>query len=63
MQKIVVSDREKNVVKEHTNILNMSPLRFSEKFEDAYNIVLILDNNQEQFANHSSRSRRMIENI
>ena len=40
----------------------MPPLSFGEKFEDAYDVVLI-SNDREQFANHSSQSRRMIENI
>ena len=37
----------------------MPPLSFGEKFEDAYNVVLILDN-REQFVNHNSQFRRMI---
>ena len=57
-----ITESRKDVVKENTNILSMSPLSFGEKFEDAYNIVLVLDN-RELFVDHSSRSRRMIENI
>ncbi|XP_022992270.1 crossover junction endonuclease MUS81 [Cucurbita maxima] len=57
-----ITESCKDVVKENMNILSMPPLSFGEKFEDAYSVVLILDD-REQFANHSSRSRRMIENI
>ena len=57
-----ITESRKDVVKENTNILSMPPLSFGEKFEDAYNVVMILDD-REQFANPSSRSRRMIENI
>ncbi|KAE8038325.1 hypothetical protein FH972_010848 [Carpinus fangiana] len=44
------------------NVLSMPPLSFGEKFEDAYEVILILDD-REQFATHGSRSRRIIENI
>ena len=57
-----ITESHQDVVKENTNILSMTPLSFSEKYENVYNIVLILDD-RKQFANHSSRSRRLIENI
>ena len=38
-----IIESRKNVVKENTNILSLSPLNFGEIFEDAYNVVLILD--------------------
>ncbi|KAE8038324.1 hypothetical protein FH972_010847 [Carpinus fangiana] len=44
------------------NVLSVPPLSFGEKFEDAYEVILILDD-REQFATHGSRSRRIIENI
>nr|POE81103.1 crossover junction endonuclease mus81 [Quercus suber] len=44
------------------NALSMPPLSFGERFEDAYEVVLILDD-REQFATQGSRSRRIIENI
>ncbi|XP_038892703.1 crossover junction endonuclease MUS81 isoform X1 [Benincasa hispida] len=58
----ISSESCRDGVKANMNILSMPPLSFGEKFEDSYNVVLILDD-REQFANHSSRSRRMIENI
>ncbi|XP_011655894.1 crossover junction endonuclease MUS81 isoform X2 [Cucumis sativus] len=57
-----IIESRRDSVKGNTNILSMPPLSFGEKFEDCYNVVLILDD-REQFAKHSSRSRRMIENI
>ncbi|KAJ8900400.1 hypothetical protein K2173_025040 [Erythroxylum novogranatense] len=42
--------------------LSMPPLSYGEKFEDAYEIVLILDD-REQFACHGSRGRKLIDNI
>ncbi|KAF5445944.1 hypothetical protein F2P56_031614 [Juglans regia] len=44
------------------NVLSMPPLSFGERFEDAYEVTLILDD-REQFATQGSRSRRIIENI
>ncbi|XP_058087766.1 crossover junction endonuclease MUS81 isoform X2 [Magnolia sinica] len=43
--------------------LAMPPLRFGEKFEDVYDVILILDD-REKFAknNRGSRSRKVIEN-
>ena len=41
-----ITKSRKDVVKENANILSMSPLSFGEKFEDAYNIVLILDDRE-----------------
>jgi crossover junction endonuclease MUS81 len=35
----------------NTNVLSMPPLSFGEKFEDAYEVILILDD-REQFATH-----------
>ncbi|KAL7229772.1 hypothetical protein ACSBR2_008332 [Camellia fascicularis] len=44
------------------NALTMPPLRFGERFEEAYEVILILDD-REQFATQGSRSRKIIENI
>ncbi|XP_031284861.1 crossover junction endonuclease MUS81 isoform X1 [Pistacia vera] len=44
------------------NVLSMPPLSFGERFEDAYEVILILDD-REQFATQGSRSTRIIENI
>ncbi|KAB1224923.1 Crossover junction endonuclease MUS81 [Morella rubra] len=44
------------------NILSMPPVSFGERFEDLYEVILILDD-REQFATQGSRSRRIIENI
>ncbi|XP_062115628.1 crossover junction endonuclease MUS81 [Humulus lupulus] len=44
------------------NILSVPPLNFGERFEDVYEVILILDN-REQFANKGSRSSRIIESI
>ncbi|XP_042957292.1 crossover junction endonuclease MUS81 isoform X5 [Carya illinoinensis] len=56
-------------LKGNMNVLSMPPLSFGERFEDAYEVTLILDD-REQFATQgnyilgfSSRSRRIIENI
>ncbi|KAH7862825.1 hypothetical protein Vadar_010029 [Vaccinium darrowii] len=44
------------------NVFTMPPLRFGERFEDAYEIVLVLDQ-REHFASHGSRADKFIENI
>ncbi|KAK0573535.1 hypothetical protein LWI29_009596 [Acer saccharum] len=44
------------------NALSMPPLSFGERFEDVYEVILILDD-REQFATQGSRSRRIIDNI
>ncbi|RDX83056.1 Crossover junction endonuclease MUS81 [Mucuna pruriens] len=44
------------------NILNVPPLSLGERFEDAYDIILVLDD-REQFATQGSRSRKIIDNI
>ncbi|XP_024028052.1 crossover junction endonuclease MUS81 isoform X2 [Morus notabilis] len=44
------------------NILSMPPLSFGEIFEDAYEVVLVLDD-REQFANKGSRSSKIIESV
>ncbi|KAL2461161.1 Crossover junction endonuclease MUS81 [Abeliophyllum distichum] len=44
------------------NVLAMPPLTFGEKFEDVYEVILILDS-REQFATQGSRSRKIIEHI
>ncbi|KAL9424329.1 hypothetical protein AB3S75_036253 [Citrus x aurantiifolia] len=48
--------------KTRVNLLSAPPLSFGERFEDAYEVVLILDD-REQFAVQGSRSRRIIENV
>ncbi|KAH9709923.1 Crossover junction endonuclease MUS81 [Citrus sinensis] len=49
-------------LKTRVNLLSVPPLSFGERFEDAYEVVLILDD-REQFAVQGSRSRRIIENV
>ncbi|XP_043726379.1 crossover junction endonuclease MUS81 isoform X2 [Telopea speciosissima] len=44
------------------NALAMPPLGFGERFEEVYDVSLILDD-REQFTNHGSRYRRIIENV
>ncbi|GMY22616.1 crossover junction endonuclease mus81 [Fagus crenata] len=58
------SDRpvQKSRTEANMNVLSMPPLSLGERFEDAYEVVLILDD-REQFANQGSRSRRIIQNI
>ncbi|KAF7824651.1 crossover junction endonuclease MUS81 [Senna tora] len=48
--------------KSKMSILSIPPLSLGERFEDAYEVILILDD-REQFATQGSRSRRIIENI
>ncbi|XP_027332483.1 crossover junction endonuclease MUS81 [Abrus precatorius] len=52
----------KDELESKMNILNVPPLSLGEKFEDAYDIILILDD-REQFAMQGSRSRKFIESI
>ncbi|CAJ2638997.1 unnamed protein product [Trifolium pratense] len=52
----------KDEVKSQMNILSVPPLSLGERFEDAYEVILILDD-REQFATQGSRSRKIIENI
>ncbi|XP_056159459.1 crossover junction endonuclease MUS81 isoform X3 [Syzygium oleosum] len=44
------------------NVLSKPPLNFGERFQDVYEVILILDD-REQFATRGSRSRRIIDNI
>ncbi|XP_028789880.1 crossover junction endonuclease MUS81 isoform X2 [Neltuma alba] len=48
--------------KSTVNSLSLPPLSLGERFGDAYEVILILDD-REQFATQGSRSRRIIENI
>ncbi|KAJ1409037.1 Winged helix-like DNA-binding domain superfamily [Sesbania bispinosa] len=52
----------KDELESKMNILNVPPLSLGERFEDAYEVILILDD-REQFATQGSRSRKIIENI
>ncbi|WJX30848.1 Crossover junction endonuclease mus81 [Trifolium repens] len=52
----------KDDVKSQMSILSVPPLSLGERFEDAYEVILILDD-REQFATQGSRSRKIIENI
>ncbi|CAK8564965.1 unnamed protein product [Lathyrus sativus] len=52
----------KDELESKMNILSMPPLSLGERFEDAYEVVLILDD-REQFATQGSRSRKIIDNI
>ncbi|OMO75886.1 hypothetical protein COLO4_25841 [Corchorus olitorius] len=44
------------------NILSIPPLSFGERFEDVYEVILILDN-REQFTRQGARSQKMIGKI
>lgn len=52
----------KDELESKVNILSVPPLSLGERFEDAYEVILILDD-REQFATQGSRSRKIIENI
>ncbi|KAF8022235.1 hypothetical protein BT93_G2390 [Corymbia citriodora subsp. variegata] len=43
------------------NVLSKPPLNFGERFQDVYEVILILDD-REQFATRGSRSQRIIDN-
>ncbi|KAI3425613.1 ERCC4 domain-containing protein [Psidium guajava] len=45
-----------------TNVLSRPPLNYGERFQDVYEVILILDD-REQFATRGSRSQRIIDNI
>ncbi|KAK4761401.1 hypothetical protein SAY87_029285 [Trapa incisa] len=47
---------------EARNVLSIPPLSVGEKFEDAYEVILILDD-REQFATRGSRSKRIVDNV
>ncbi|KAM1941581.1 hypothetical protein ACFX13_029141 [Malus domestica] len=51
-----------NGLEASSNVLSIPPLRFGERFEEAYEVILVLDD-REQFATQGSRSRRLIENV
>ncbi|XVE99858.1 hypothetical protein REPUB_Repub03eG0237700 [Reevesia pubescens] len=44
------------------NVLSIPPLSFGERFEDVYEVILILDD-REQFTSQCARSKKMLENI
>ncbi|GMI84925.1 ARABIDOPSIS THALIANA MMS AND UV SENSITIVE 81, MMS AND UV SENSITIVE 81 [Hibiscus trionum] len=44
------------------NVLSIPPLSFGERFEDVYEVILILDD-REQFTSQGARSKKMLENI
>ncbi|CAL8168073.1 unnamed protein product [Prunus armeniaca] len=48
--------------KASSNVSSLPPLSFGERFEDAYEVILILDD-REQFATRGSRPGRIIENV
>ncbi|EOA18625.1 hypothetical protein CARUB_v10007199mg [Capsella rubella] len=54
----LASDRTKGI----TNFPRLPPLKFGETFEEAYDVMLILDD-REKFATKGSRSRNIIDNI
>ncbi|KAL5760348.1 hypothetical protein ACOSQ2_019186 [Xanthoceras sorbifolium] len=60
--KACLSSSRSTGLETNMNILSMPPLSFGERFEDAYEVILILDD-REQFATQGSRSRRIIDNI
>ncbi|KAA3454110.1 crossover junction endonuclease MUS81 isoform X2 [Gossypium australe] len=49
-------------LKADMNVLSVPPLSFGEKFEDTYEVILILDD-REQFTSQGARSKKMLENI
>ncbi|XVF40822.1 hypothetical protein PTKIN_Ptkin01aG0147000 [Pterospermum kingtungense] len=44
------------------NVLSIPPLSFCERFEDVYEVILILDD-REQFTSQGARSKKMLEKI
>ncbi|XVE90775.1 hypothetical protein DITRI_Ditri20bG0104100 [Diplodiscus trichospermus] len=44
------------------NVLSIPPLSFGERFEDVYEVILILDD-REQFISQGARSKKMLEKI
>ncbi|KAL1822592.1 hypothetical protein ACET3Z_009370 [Daucus carota] len=63
------STTDSQVLKQHrdgrqfeSNVLTVPPLSFGEAFEDAYNVILILDD-REKFTMQGSKCRKIIENI
>ncbi|XWS56803.1 hypothetical protein CRYUN_Cryun09bG0117000 [Craigia yunnanensis] len=44
------------------NVLSIPPLSFGERFEDVYEVILILDD-REQFTSQGARSKKMLEKI
>ncbi|CAH1446394.1 unnamed protein product [Lactuca virosa] len=53
--------RSRNVLEAKSNVLSMPPLTLGDRFEDVYEVVLILDD-REKFTKES-RSRKLLENI
>ncbi|XP_068344981.1 crossover junction endonuclease MUS81 isoform X2 [Pyrus communis] len=51
-----------NGLEASSSVLSIPPLSFGERFDDAYEVILVLDD-REQFATQGSRSRRLIENV
>ncbi|KAK8620868.1 hypothetical protein V6N13_067329 [Hibiscus sabdariffa] len=51
-----------NDPKADMNVLSIPPLSFGERFEDAYEVILILDD-REQFTCQGARSKKMLEKI
>ncbi|XP_017617240.1 crossover junction endonuclease MUS81 isoform X1 [Gossypium arboreum] len=49
-------------LKADMNVLSVPPLSFGEKFEDTYEVILILDD-REQFTSQGARSKKMLEKI
>ncbi|VFQ61428.1 unnamed protein product [Cuscuta campestris] len=45
-----------------SSMLSMPPLMHKERFEDVYDVILVLDD-REQFVSQGSRSRKIVENI
>ncbi|KAF1870130.1 hypothetical protein Lal_00017711 [Lupinus albus] len=53
---------KKDELESKMNILSVPPLSLGDRFEDVYEVILILDD-REQFATQGSRSRKIVENI
>ncbi|CAN0863562.1 Crossover junction endonuclease MUS81 [Linum grandiflorum] len=51
-----------DVPRPNMSVLRMPPLGVGERFEDAYEVLLVLDD-REQFAIHGSRGRKLIDGI
>lgn len=56
-----VRKRSRNVLEAKSNVLSMPPLTLGDRFEDVYEVVLILDD-REKFTKES-RSRKLLEHV
>ncbi|PWA60036.1 restriction endonuclease, type II-like superfamily protein [Artemisia annua] len=57
-----VRKRGRNNLEDKSNILSMPPLSFGDRFEDVYEVVLILDD-REKFTRESQRSSKLLQQV